>query len=70
MAILLALLHPHLRVIKNTHDDRAGTVSALMLGEVITTRKLLPTVSAFKRLLVCVKRSIMALEVFLAAEAT
>jgi hypothetical protein len=64
------LLHPHLGIIKNTHDDGASAVGTLVLGEVIATRELLPTVSALERFLMGVERSIMALEMFLAAETT
>lgn len=69
--ILLVLhWHPHVRVIQDTHDDGTSAVSTLVLGKVVATRKFLTAVGALEWLVVGVKRSIVALEMFLTAEAT
>jgi len=62
--------HPHVRIVKDTHDDGASSVSTLVLGQVVAAREFLATVGALERLVVGVERSIVALEMFLTAEAT
>ena len=55
------------------HDlkaDSASSVGALVLGEVVAPGELLTAVSALKGLVVSVERAVVALEVFLTAEAT
>ena len=54
---------------KHTHDHRAGTMSALMLAQVVRSREFLATVGALERLLVSVERPVVTLEMFLASEA-
>lgn len=54
----------------DAHDDGAGTVSALVLAEVVAAAELLATVGALKGLLTGVERAVVALEVLLTAEAT
>ena len=54
--------------IKDTHDDGAGSVSALVLGKVVAARKLLATVAALKGLITGVERAVVALKMFLATE--
>jgi len=54
----------------DAHDNSAGTVSTLVLAEVIATAELLATVGALEGLVVGVKRAVVTLEVFLATEAT
>ena len=64
------LVHVSLcRLGKDTHDHSTGTVSALVLAEVIGARELLAAVGALEGLVVSVKRSVVTLEVFLATEA-
>lgn len=55
-------------VLKNTHDDSTTAVSASMLSEVVTSRELLAAVAALERFVLSVKRSVVALEVFLSTE--
>lgn len=55
---------------KNTHDHGAGTVSTLVLAEIVRTRELLATVGALERLVVSVERAVVPLEVLLTTEAT
>jgi hypothetical protein len=54
----------------DAHDNSAGTVSTLVLAEVVTAAELLATVSALEGLVVGVKGAVVTLEVFLATEAT
>lgn len=57
-----------LGVVNEIHDDGTGAVSAGVLRKVIGARELLAAVVALKRLLLGVKRAVVALEVLLAAE--
>ena len=63
----------HVRVMEvRAHDlkaDGTSTVGALVLGEVVAPGELLTAVSALKGLVVSVERAVVALEMFLAAEA-
>ena len=54
----------------DAHDNSAGAVSALVLAEVVAAAELLATVGALERLVMSVERTVVALEVFLATEAT
>jgi hypothetical protein len=54
----------------NLEANSASSVRTLVLGEVVTPGELLTAVSALERLVVSVKRAVVALEVFLTAEAT
>jgi hypothetical protein len=58
-----------MRGLENTHDNGAGSMSALVLGEVVAAGKLLAAIGALKGLLMSVERAVVALEMFLAAEA-
>lgn len=58
-----------LRSVKDTHDDGAATVSALVLGEVVASAELLTAVGTLERLLTSVERAVVSLEVLLSAEA-
>lgn len=64
----------HVGVVEvGAHDlkaDSASSVGALVLREVVAPGELLTAVSALKGLVVSVKRAVVALEMFLAAEAT
>lgn len=53
----------------DAHDNSAGTVSALVLAEVVAAAELLATVGALEGLVMSVKRAVVALEVLLATEA-
>ena len=64
------LLRRHVLWAKDTHDHGASSVGTLVLGEVVRAGELLAAVGALKGLLVSVERAVVALEVFLAAEAT
>jgi hypothetical protein len=64
------LVHVTVGLSENTHDHGTGTVSALVLAEVVRAGELLAAVGALERLVVGVERTVVALEVFLAAEAT
>ena len=59
-----------LGAVEDTHDHGTSAVSALVLGQVVTARELLTTVGALEGLVVGVERAVVALEVFLATEAT
>ena len=63
------LVHVTSGLVKNTHDHGTGTVSALVLAEVVGAGELLAAVSALERLVVGVERAVVTLEVFLATEA-
>jgi hypothetical protein len=54
----------------NLEADSASSVCTLVLGEVVTPGELLTAVGALERLVVSVKRAVVALEVLLTAEAT
>jgi len=65
------LVHVRLsRLSEDAHNHGAGTVSALVLAEVVGARELLATVGALERLVVGVERAVVTLEVFLTTEAT
>ncbi|KAI6766453.1 hypothetical protein HG531_011675 [Fusarium graminearum] len=55
-------------IIDQVHDDGAAAVGSGMLGQVIASGELLATLVTLKRLLLCVERAVVTLEVFLAAE--
>jgi hypothetical protein len=63
------LVHVTIGLSENAHDHGTGTVSALVLAEVVRARELLAAVGALERLVVGVEGAVVALEVFLAAEA-
>jgi hypothetical protein len=63
------LVHVTGGLVENAHDHGTGTVSALVLAEVVGARELLTAVSALERLVVGVERTVVTLEVFLATEA-
>ena len=54
------------------HSKRNGATSvcSLMLRQVVASRELLTTFSTFEWFILCVKRAVVALEVFLTTEAT
>lgn len=68
--VLVVGLGGKLAVLKDTHDDGSCTVSALVLGEIVGARELLPAFSALEGLVMSVKRAVMAFEMFLTAEPT
>jgi hypothetical protein len=53
----------------DAHDNSAGTVSALVLAEVVAAAELLAAVGALEGLVVSVEGAVVTLEVLLAAEA-
>jgi hypothetical protein len=55
-------------IINQVHDDGTAAVGSGVLSQVVASRELLTTLVAFKGLLLCVERAVVALEVFLAAE--
>lgn len=59
----------HVVLINKIHDNGAGAMGALVLGEVVGARELLTALVALKRLVLGVQRPPVALEVFLTAEA-
>jgi len=63
------LVHVTVGLSENTHDHGTGTVSALVLAEVVRAGELLAAVGALERLVVGVERAVVTLEVFLATEA-
>lgn len=65
----VGLLRRHILRAKDTHDHGAGSVGTLVLGEVVRSGELLAAVGALEGLLVGVERAVVALEMFLAAEA-
>jgi uncharacterized protein with PIN domain len=67
--LLIELGVVKVRAIQNTHDNSASTMCALVLGQVITARKLLTAIGALEWLVVSVERAVMTLEVFLTTEA-
>lgn len=56
-------------IVDEVHHDGTATVGASVLSEVVAPRELLATLVALKRLLLSVKRAVVALEVLLTAEA-
>lgn len=54
---------------EDAHDHGAGTVSALVLAEVVRAGELLTAVGALEGLVMSVERAVVTLEVFLATEA-
>ena len=59
-----------LGIVEQVQGDGAGAVGASMLSEVVGTRELLAAFAAFERLVLGVKGSGVALQMFLTAEAT
>lgn len=60
----------HVVLVNQVHDNSARAVSTLVLSKVVRTRKLLAALVALERLVLSVEGSPVALQVFLAAEAT
>lgn len=64
------VVHAHeLGIVDQVHDKRAGAVGTSVLRQVVGARELLATLVALERLVVSVERTVVALEVLLAAEA-
>lgn len=59
-----------LAVFEDTEDHGAAAVGACVLGEVVTTGELLAALVALEWLVLCVEGAVVALEMFLATEAT
>ena len=70
VAVLESMVVRQLAVFKDTEDHGARAVCASVLGQVIRARELLAALVALEGLVLCMKGAIMALKVFLAAEAT
>lgn len=65
----MCVVSSELVLIKDSHDDRSGSVSALVLRKIVAPGELLTAVRAFERLLTGVERTEVALQMFLTAEA-
>ena len=59
-----------LRAVKDTHHDGTGSVGTLVLRQIVGSREFFSAIGALERLIVGVERPVVALQVFLAAEAT
>ena len=65
------VVHAHeLGIVDQVHDKRARAVRTGMLGQVVGARELLTALVALERLIVSMQRTVVALEVLLAAETT